>query len=337
MKKIIIVIILLVAGIGTGFLLGRLITTSQEESFKIKSIRTSPDGLVNPLLDYEISSNLYTKFLKLFKDDIQKTVDEKIKNKEADEIAVYFRSLTNGPWFGIKEDENFFPASLLKVPVMIAYFKWAEEDPKILEKEITYDKSYLQLLGTLPNDEYFKAENPIEEGKTYKVVDLIERMIKGSDNNAKNLLILNLDNPDRLLKVYTDLGLANQPELKSEEDILSVHEYATFLRILYNASYLDKNYSQKALELLTQTNFKQGLVARLPQDVEVAHKFGEHQDENDKFKQLHDCGIIYYPSYPYMLCVMTRGQDYNNLAKTIQDISYSVYQEIHTQIEKGTN
>lgn len=301
---------------------------------KIKAIRTSQNGLVNPLLEYEISSEFYSKALRLFREDIKKIVAQKIQNREADKIAVYFRSLNNGPWFGINEDENFFPASLLKVPLMIAYLKWAEENPEILKKEIKYEESYFKLPGNFNNLQYFKPENPIELGKTYTVWELIERMIIDSDNNAKNLLVLNLDIMERLLKVYTDLGLVTPPEFRGEGDVLSAHEYASFFRILYNASYLSKENSQKALELLTKTKFNQGLVAKLPQDLTIAHKFGEHQDKKQTFKQLHDCGIVYYPSYPYILCIMTRGENFEVLEKVIQEISLATYEETSKQFEK---
>lgn len=333
MRTLLAFVSFLVLGLVAGFFLGHSQIKQQEEIFKIQAIRTAQNGLVNPLLEYEIPTELYGRVLRVFKDDIQKVVDQKIQNQEAKEIAIYFRGLNNGPWFGIKQDDPFFPASLLKVPIMIAYFKWTEENPEILKKEIKYEEGYFKLLGNFNNVQYFQSENPIEVDKTYTVQELIERMITDSDNNAKNLLILNLDKPERLFKIYTDLGLVSPPELRGEGDIFSVHEYGTFFRILYNASYLSKANSQKALELLTRTKFNQGLVAKLPQNLTIAHKFGEHQDTQEGFKQLHDCGIVYYPSYPYLLCVMTRGEKFEDLEQVIQEISLVTYQKLGQQIQ----
>lgn len=334
MKKLL-VIILIPLCLTFGFFLGKNYPKDNQALFKIKAMRTSQNGLTNPLLEYEVSSEFYSKALRIFRQDVQKIADQKIQNDEADEIALYFRALNNGPWFGIKEDVNFFPASLLKVPLMITYFKWAEEDPEILQKEVEYSEDVFKLLGNFNNFQYYQSENPIETGKTYPIQDLIERMIIDSDNNAKNLLIINLDRLERLNKFYADLGTATPPELRGEGDVLSVHEYATFFRILYNASYLSKENSQRALELLSKTKFNQGLVAKLPQDLTIAHKFGEHQDEKQTFKQLHDCGIVYYPSYPYLLCIMTRGNNFDNLEKTIQELSLTVYQEVDKQVKSG--
>ncbi|PIU19313.1 MAG: hypothetical protein COT18_08150 [Elusimicrobia bacterium CG08_land_8_20_14_0_20_59_10] len=44
--------------------------------------------------------------------------------------------------------------------------------------------------------------------------------------------------------------------------------------------------------------------------------------------QLHDCGIIYHPRFPYMLGVMTRGLDLEKQQKVIADISRLVYREV---------
>ncbi len=340
MKRVFLIIFLifvLLFCILTGYWIGNT-KGKKSSNFLIKAIRSSQNGLINPLVEYEIGSEFYSKTLKLFREDVIKEVDQNIKDGNVDKVALYFRSLNNGPWFGIKEDENFFPASLLKVPLMIAYYKWSESDPSIFKKEVTYDQDILKLLGDYNEVQYYKSENPIIVGQTYTIKELIDRMIANSDNNAKNLLILNLDKPERLFNIYTDLGIVTPPELKeNQEDIFSVHEYGTFLRILYNASYLSKENSKEVLELLIKTKFNLGITAKLPSDIKIAHKFGEHQDQNNQYKQLHDCGIIYYPSYPYLLCIMTRGNDFEKMEGAIQDISLTVYQEIDKQIKRGEN
>lgn len=84
------------------------------------------------------------------------------------------------------------------------------------------------------------------------------------------------------------------------------------------------------LSLLSQSAFPQGLEAGVPQDLPVAHKFGEY-DDGKGGKQLNDCGIIYKPHKPYLLCVMTEGKDLDALAKVISTISNKVYTTLQAQ------
>lgn len=55
---------------------------------------------------------------------------------------------------------------------------------------------------------------------------------------------------------------------------LSVVEYSTFFRVLFNASYLSQASSEKALGYLAQSTFTAGLRAGVPAQVQIAHKFG---------------------------------------------------------------
>ena len=41
--------------------------------------------------------------------------------------------------------------------------------------------------------------------------------------------------------------------------------------------------------------------------------------------ELHDCGIVYHPQNPYIICIMTKGGDINSEKLQIQKISKAVY------------
>jgi beta-lactamase class A len=234
------------------------------------------------------------------------------------EMAVYLRDLNNGPWLGIDENKKFAPASLLKIPVMIAYYAEAERNPSILNQKVVYTDT-----TNLNANENIKPNNAIEKGKEYTINELIRRMIVYSDNDAMALLVekLPLSIQD---KVYQDLGLSI-PGARTLEDFMTVKEYASFFRILYNASYLSKEYSQKALELLSEVDFANGIRAGVPSKIRVANKFGERNFQGRK--QLHDCGIVYYPNNPYLLCIMSRGDDFSEMAQSIRDVSALVYRD----------
>lgn len=277
---------------------------------------------INPLLECNIGADISNE-LELFKSKAQDEVNRLTQAGQAKLISVYFRDMNNGPFFGINANQAFIPASLLKVPVMMAYYNEAESNPGILNKQITFTKSLN------PISQYFKSPGLVP-GKTYTVEQLIEAMIENSDNDAYDLLLLNTDSNslDDVFK-YLDVNLPK------DQLVLTVQQYATFFRILFNASYLTDVDSEHALDLLDNTKFTVGLRAGVPANIKVAHKFGEKWDSPTDDKQLHDCGIVYYPNHPYLLCVMTRGSDFNQLASVIADISKFVYNEVDSQAKQN--
>lgn len=255
-----------------------------------------------------------------FKNNVQDEIDRLIGSKQIDFASIYFRDMDNGPFFDINGDQQFISASLLKVPLMIAYYKESESNPDILNKKIIYTK----VLDT--DVQHFQAPGIIL-GQTYTIEQLIEAMIKNSDNNAYDLLLQNIDS-NSLSGVFQYLGIT----IPTDQIVLTVKQYATFFRILFNASYLNYNDSEQALSLLDNIYFQNGLQAGVPSGIQVVNKFGEKWDgvASDE-KQLHDCGIIYYPNHPYLLCVMTRGGDFDQIASSIADLSKFVYNQVDAQ------
>jgi beta-lactamase class A len=154
-------------------------------------------------------------------------------------------------------------------------------------------------------------------------------MIIYSDNDAFNTLLthFDLDTLSRLETIFKDLNIP-LPLIKTDNalNFISVDEYAMVFRVLFGSTYLSERYSEKALNLLAQSNYKDGIVAGLPVDPVVAHKYGVLVEPKIMpTTELHDCGIVYYPKHPYLLCVMTSG---NNLAAqqtSIKDISATAY------------
>ncbi|MCU0653380.1 MAG: class A beta-lactamase-related serine hydrolase [Candidatus Pacebacteria bacterium] len=245
-------------------------------------------------------------------------------NVDSTSFAVYFRNLNNGPWFGINEKEKFMPASLLKVPLMIAYFKEAETDPGVLREEIVVREGNDGILS-----QEIKPKIILEHGKPYTVDELIERMIIYSDNKAADILFNNVS-PKKLDEIYANLGIDIPIGGNINQDYMSVKSYASFFRILFNSSYLSREMSEKALSLLAKSDYKKALAAGVPSGVAIAHKFGEYKDLNRQngYMELHDCGIIYSPDYPYLLCIMTSGRSIGENEKVITKISSIVYDEI---------
>ena len=310
----VIIIVSLILGLALG-----LIVSREDEKVQQSEKHVPGYTYISPLLECYSNKSDSPENNKL-KNKIEYLLTTEIREKKITEASVYFRDLANGPWIGINENKEFTPASLLKVPILITYYKMAENNPEILKQLILTDAANQGF--TTPN---IRPAKTIEVGKKYSVEELLEAMIIQSDNFAANTLLSKLSE-EGFAKIFNDLGLS-YPNIYKTEDFMSVKDYASFFRILYNASYLDKFYSEKALKLLASSEFNLGLTAGLPENIEIAHKFGERK--NNDIEQLHDCGIIYKQNKDYLLCVMTRGTDFDNLADVISDISKLVYENVN--------
>ncbi len=251
-------------------------------------------------------------------------VEAKIAEFPDVKVGMHFVNLTNSGWFGINGSESFIPASLLKLPLYTSYLKLREEGKINFSEVINYagtDFDKVQNLGT----------GKIQPGNSYTVQQLLTAMIVESDNNALELLYQYKQ--DSLKDIFNDLQI-DFPDKREEiamNDFVTPRGISRFLVVLYNSSYLTRDDSEEALALLSQTNFRDGIVAGVGDNVKVSHKFGEREVEGaDGVKELHDCGIVYHPKTPYILCVMTKGQDFEKQKEVIKSVSKVVYEHVST-------
>lgn len=246
------------------------------------------------------------------------------------DAGVYFRDLRFGPTFGINLDEPFLPMSLMKIPVMIAVLKTAETNPEMLDEVIHTPASFAA------NVQLMNPSETLAPDRDYTVRELLKYMVAYSDNKSLGILsdwLAEKAGDEAVRDVMVDLGIVRLQDTLPDLSV-TPKSYAAILRILYNASYLNPEQSQYALELLTQTKFDKGLTYGIPDDVRVAHKFGVRDDPGVDV-QLHDCGIVYHPGGPYVLCVMTRGSSYESQAYYIEDVARLVYDEMSRRMAEA--
>lgn len=287
-----------------------------------RRVKAAGYHLTSPLLDVELPEGVtinkepfpfkykVTDFVKLMTDGTR------VRN-----ISVYYRDLGEGPWFGINEHLDFNPASMMKVPVMIAWLKRAENNLSVLKQTFLFDGAV-----DMSKIQLYKPRVTLVAGQHYSVEQLLEYMLSYSDNNSLNLLISNMTK-EELSAVINGMDITYRSGGRT--NTISVHGYSGFFRILYNASYLNREMSEKALQLLCNEDFPQGIIAGVPKGVTVASKFGEHGGgSSGEEQQLHEFGIVYHPKGPYILGIMTQGNDLAHQTEILRDISALVYREV---------
>ena len=271
-------------------------------------------AFINPLLACEFADSKDTK-LDAMQTQVRAYINQAKERGELSDAALYVR--VGSGWTGINENMNFIPASLYKVPVLITYLKLAETNPTLLDETVTFTNPIEA------NTQDIRPGKTLIEGQTYSIRELLRRMVVYSDNDAQFFLLNHID-AHYFEDVFSDLGFA-PPRPSVAENAITPKQYAFFLRVLYNSSYLSRSDSEAALKLLSEAEFKDGIEAGLPQGTIVAHKFGEFKDAMTI--ELHDCGIIYSKPHTYTLCVMTKGRKVEDLEDSIKGISKIIYEE----------
>jgi beta-lactamase class A len=262
----------------------------------------------------------------IYADIKQKIVDYINEEKAAHNVtsaSVYVRIYnTHGEWFCINADEQYHASSLFKLPILIAFAKMAELNPAILDQKVQFNQpDYAEL-----NQKYISKK--LVPGQVYTIRELLKYLIAYSDNHALHLLY-NYHNPAIYKKVFTDLDLPYHENASSGPITVKVKEYSVLLRVLYNGSYLSTQSSEFALDLLSQSDFKYGIKQGIPDSVTIAHKFGEYFTPTEA--QLHESAVIYTSKHNYIITVMTKGKDMNQLSTVMGNISKIAYNSIAEQ------
>ncbi len=280
---------------------------------------TTERKFTNPLLDCNPNFSYINPVLE---DIIIKKIDELNKKPSIEKVSVYLRFLNNGAWFGINEKEKFIPASLNKVPLMIAVLKFSETHPDILDKTFLFDETLGAFNETTPS-------NTVTNQKKYTLLEVVEYMIKHSHNETAELLYNLINKYDNTFvgQVFLDLGIDAPQQGKTYQ--ITTKDFASFFRVLYNSTYINEKNSETALYYLSETDFNDGIVKGIDDNIIISHKYGQISD--NKLMQLHDCGIIYFPDNNYILCVMVKGYNLKNMTTVIQEVSKTIYTEIKRQ------
>ncbi|MCX6781300.1 MAG: class A beta-lactamase-related serine hydrolase [Candidatus Magasanikbacteria bacterium] len=273
---------------------------------------------ISPLISCDIHENMPNAIFRPIENAVQSTIAARETAGDVLHVGVYFRDLNSSRWVGVNENDLFWPASLMKVPTLIGVLKAVQKDPSVLQKKFQYSDVKDENEG-----EHFKAAQTLSVGHSYAVDEMLSYMIQYSDNDA-TVQLAKIFGQQELLDVYADANIPF-PQNNEVKDYMSPKSISYFFRLLYNASYVNREYSQSALQLLTTTDFTEGLRAGVPDSVPVAHKFGEQTIGDER--ELHDCGIVYLRDHPYSICLMTKGKDFDRQVATIADISRVVYSE----------
>jgi beta-lactamase class A len=236
------------------------------------------------------------------------------------------REFEEGGWISIHPENNYHPGSLLKLGALFNILKQAESDTALFSKKLTFQKTKERI----PTQTY--SSQSLVEGESYSVATLLDYMIAYSDNYATSLLH-SVMNYRQYLQTFSQLNLP-EPNGSDPEYSVTAANFSNFFKVLYNGTFLSPMMSEKAIEILMKCDFNQGMEAGLPQGTKIAHKFGEWGNREGRH-ELHEMGIIYLGSKPYLLTIMTAGKEVEKLKPTLSILTHQTHHFLRKLSRQG--
>lgn len=292
--------------------------------------RISGYSLISPLV--ECIDSAETVALTPFKQDIERVIAEYFTPSST---SVYFRDLQNGYWFAIHPDEKYIPASMMKVATVMALLREVQDDPALLNTSYTYEDQFADNRNLDPG-------RHLVAGETYTLRQLMEYTLSRSDNEAHDMIkaLLVERESDYLAQLHEYIGFRNRDMVPEDANQITIFNYASLFRLLFNASFLSPEWSEYAIELLLQSENIGGIRAGTPASVPIAHKYGfKNPVMRTAGYQFHQCGIVYAPAKPYLLCIMSKENppgSQNAVNEGFAAIAAEVFQQVSSGATAGT-
>lgn len=228
--------------------------------------------------------------------------------------GIYFEYLPSGTSIGINEKEAFYPASLLKLPIVIAIYRKIQNGEIKKSDVITLQKEHIDKdSGSL------WKKGP---GSQITVENAIKYIFYESDNTAKSAL-LSLLNEEEVEFVFDSVDIG--ADALTKDTLISPKNMASIFRSLYLSSYLSEQNSNEILELLAYSPYSDRIRAGIPTSIPLAHKYGLATTKGNEIPHFSDCVIVYVPKRPYIMCVMIESDktQSNIIMKKLAEMTYT--------------
>jgi beta-lactamase class A len=258
-----------------------------------------------------------------------------IRNK-ARAIAVALHDVETGFRFSLRGDRWFHAASTIKVAVLLAVFRAADERRFHLDDSLHVRNRFFSAadgsLFRLSQDRDATPELYAAIGRTAKVSSLAHAMICGSSNLATNLLL-------EFVGVEYARTVLQEAQVDGVELRRGVEDHAAHERGINNEAtadgllsllsairgdFLTSGSKGEVIRILLEQRFNAMIPAGLPAHATVAHKTGEISTA------CHDIGIVYLPERePYIAAILTEfDPDREGRRETVAAISEAIYRSL---------
>lgn len=226
--------------------------------------------------------------------------------------SLYINDLFSNKIYLHNEKQNFYAASLYKIPIAVATLKQVDQNNINLNDELIY-KSYHATIGT-----GFINESPINTQYSYD--QLLSALLKNSDNTAQTMLQekFNINSvkmssafPDVSINYSEDTDLGTDNTFKTnfyhinESNSYEIGEYLSYI---YTSNYLSDESKSNLFKYMTNTEFDDYFANYLNDS--FANKIGLSGSS------IHNCGIL--EDKEIVVCIMSGRTNKNEFIEIAQ-------------------
>ncbi len=234
--------------------------------------------------------------------------------------GVFFVDLDTGAYIDLNGELTFSAASMIKFPILVAFFQDVDEGKIHLDEPLTLKK---ELIGGGSGDMQYQ---PV--GTKFTALSTATKMITISDNTATNMLISRLGGATALNQRFQSWGLTVTeirnplPDL-SGTNTTSPRDLAQLMAAVQQGDLILPKSRDRLLHIMRQTVTATLLPKGLGKGATIAHKTG------DIGSMVGDVGLVDMPSGKRYIAVAMVKRPYNNeqAKELIRSFSRAAYQQ----------
>ena len=242
------------------------------------------------------------------KEDAEEVI-KKIIGGLVGDYGVWVEKLRDESGWGINEGVVFSAASVIKLPVLVAYYQAVDEG--------SLDPEEVYILKEKDRLEYGSGSMQSQPGgKEYVYREVARLVANQSDNMGEKIMIGWLGGEGKIDGLIRSWGLSQTSVKKNET---TPGETGELLKLVYEGELIAKESREELFKNLTETVLEDRIPAGVPTGVKVVHKFGSEEGI------VNDCGIVYGDEV-YGICVLTTGVNDGEAQEVLPKISRVVWE-----------
>ena len=234
-------------------------------------------------------------------------------------LGFYYKNLVTGFEYGIREEEIYGAASVIKFPLFLHILSECERGNLSLDDRIvTEDSDKVPSCGAL---------NMFTGSVETDIRTMCRLMICLSDNTATNRLI-RLCGFEAIEQGFAEMGLEKtrirrmlfdrSAAALGKQNSISPKELGLLLERLYRGEFVSREVSDYAIEVLCEQQIMHKLGGKLGEDIRIAHKTGEDDGLSN------DIGIV-YADQPFVICFTGHRTDVYPWEDLMRRSTYDLY------------